>query len=135
MKSPAIAAAVLFGTIAATLAAGAPPSHSNGVLAVNSVTNQSCEVHGCTMTLIDVPIRYGLIRLSPEYAQASTQEFPHTSSAILGGCVPKKRTIGQKLVCPQCEQARLSWNQKQHTLQNVKNTPNGIKHTEVPRHD
>ena len=73
-----------------------------------------CEIHHIQMEHTVVPIGYGLI-LPDAKAQArfaaSTNEFPHANTFVLGGCVvsddsPKRAVI---YTCPECKKAASRW--------------------------
>jgi hypothetical protein len=71
-----------------------------------------CELHHAQMTKTNVPIAYGLIRLSAwgkALEAARTNTFPHAADEILGGCVVGDSTNAIVYVCPVCLAARSRW--------------------------
>jgi hypothetical protein len=72
---------------------------------------KTCEVHHTALNVENVPIIYGLIGFMPGYFEAKQRDFPHASSAVMGGCVissasPKEQTVK---FCPQCRLAEKRW--------------------------
>jgi len=71
-----------------------------------------CELHRISMAKTNVPIEYGLIRLS-EWGRAlktaSSNSFPHAEVDVLGGCIVDTPTRAVIYVCGQCQGARQKW--------------------------
>jgi hypothetical protein len=71
-----------------------------------------CSVHNEPLLREQVAIRYGLVRLSPEFRKAQSAIFPNSRSFVLGGCRVSPNNPKQKDVtfCPKCREAEQRWN-------------------------
>jgi hypothetical protein len=72
-----------------------------------------CSVHNEPLLREQVPIRYGLLRLSPEFRKAQSGIFPNSRSFVLGGCRVSPDNPKQQDVefCPKCREAEQRWNE------------------------
>ena len=72
-----------------------------------------CNVHNEPLLREQVPIQYGLVRLSPEFRKAQSVIFPNSRSFVLGGCRVSPNNPKQKDVefCPKCREAEQRWNE------------------------
>lgn len=76
-----------------------------------------CEIHQGEMEKANVPIYYGLMRLTPlgkAYVAASTKAFPHAEQDVDGGCIVSREREAVIYVCPQCAKARRQWEADYH---------------------
>lgn len=70
-----------------------------------------CAIHDETLLRDVVPLRYGLIRFTPEYLEARPRLFPNARSFMLGGCMltPDRPTRTEVYFCPKCREAQSAW--------------------------
>lgn len=68
-----------------------------------------CKVHGNTLEEGTAPVRYGLIRLRPDYRNAKREGFPNSWSFVLGGCRVGNRREANVFFCPECRAAESEW--------------------------
>jgi hypothetical protein len=70
----------------------------------------TCPIHSCQLEEGSVPLRYGLIRLRPDYLQAQKTYFPYAKTFMLGGCMIGPQKTATVRFCHECRRAEQSWN-------------------------
>ncbi|MBT3375572.1 MAG: hypothetical protein HN742_02475 [Lentisphaerae bacterium] len=69
----------------------------------------ACPVHGGALLLDVVSVRYGLIRVPREQAEAERKHFPCARTEALGGCLRRPWQEALVLYCPECRRTKGEW--------------------------
>ena len=78
-----------------------------------------CELHHIHMTKTNVPIVYGLVRLTvgdKALEATTTNNFPHAKEVVLGGCIVDTPTQAVIYICRDCQAVRRQWEAEHKSL-------------------
>ena len=94
----------------------------DGILKDGGFAPGTCEIHGIGMVATQVEFSYGYPGPMPGgYNAARLTKFRNSATPLEGGCLVTSRSPNslQRLVCPACEIARMSW-LKENSTNSVK---------------